>query len=101
MRDECGEQAPKQSVDGYIHPLLSIALRRQARGSGSTAAFLDRRTAWQAVPDVGDVLRDIPWAIVGGIALRAYMPERATDDLDILRLVWLVPLSRPRNAENK
>jgi len=35
-------------------------------------------------PDLRSILQDIPWLIVGGVATRAYMPERATRDLDIL-----------------
>ena len=35
-------------------------------------------------PDLREVLRDIPWTIVGGVATRAYMPERMTKDLDVL-----------------
>ncbi|HLF91415.1 MAG TPA: hypothetical protein VI451_20895, partial [Anaerolineales bacterium] len=35
-------------------------------------------------PDLRPVLDDIPWAIAGGVATRAYMPERMTQDLDIL-----------------
>lgn len=35
-------------------------------------------------PDLRPVLQGIPWAIVGAVATRAYMPERATKDLDIL-----------------
>lgn len=38
-------------------------------------------TPW---PDLRAILYDIPWAIVGGVATRAYMPERATKDMDIL-----------------
>lgn len=38
-------------------------------------------TTW---PDLRPVLRDIPWAVAGGVATRAYMPERTTRDLDIL-----------------
>ena len=34
--------------------------------------------------DLSGVLRNIPWAVVGGVATRTYMPERATLDLDIL-----------------
>lgn len=30
------------------------------------------------VPDLGSVLGPIRWALVGGVALRAYMPERTT-----------------------
>lgn len=35
-------------------------------------------------PDLRSILQDVPWLIVGGVATRAYMPERATQDLDIL-----------------
>jgi hypothetical protein len=35
-------------------------------------------------PDLRPILQGIPWVIVGGVATRAYMPERATKDLDIL-----------------
>ena len=35
-------------------------------------------------PDLRPVLTGIPWVVVGGVATRAYMPERATKDLDIL-----------------
>lgn len=38
-------------------------------------------TPW---PDLRPVLVGIPWAVVGAVATRAYMPERATKDLDIL-----------------
>jgi hypothetical protein len=35
-------------------------------------------------PDLRPILRDIPWVIVGSVAPRAYMPERATKDLGVL-----------------
>lgn len=35
-------------------------------------------------PDLTNVLSDLPWAIVGGVATRMYMPERATKDLDLV-----------------
>jgi hypothetical protein len=38
----------------------------------------------QQVPDLHSLLGAMPWALVGGVALRAYMPERATLDIDIL-----------------
>jgi len=34
-------------------------------------------------PDLRPVLGDIPWAVVGAVATRLYMPERATTDIDI------------------
>ncbi len=35
-------------------------------------------------PDLRPILEGIDWAIVGGVATHAYMPERMTKDLDIL-----------------
>ncbi|MCZ7672229.1 MAG: nucleotidyltransferase family protein [Chloroflexi bacterium] len=35
-------------------------------------------------PDLRQILQPIDWVIVGGVATRAYMPERMTKDLDIL-----------------
>ena len=35
-------------------------------------------------PDLRPILEGFDWAIVGGVATRAYMPERMTKDLDIL-----------------
>lgn len=34
-------------------------------------------------PDLSPVLGTIPWAVVGAAATRLYMPERATQDLDV------------------
>lgn len=34
-------------------------------------------------PDLSEVLAGIPWAVIGGVATRLYMPERATLDLDV------------------
>ncbi|MCU0490341.1 MAG: nucleotidyltransferase family protein [Chloroflexaceae bacterium] len=38
----------------------------------------------QSVPDLQRILGSIRWVLVGGLALRAYMPERMTLDVDIL-----------------
>lgn len=35
-------------------------------------------------PDLRPIIKGIDWAIVGGVATRAYMPERMTKDLDII-----------------
>jgi hypothetical protein len=63
---------------------LRLALRRAARGTGSSMEFYQRRTAVQPIPDLRQILDPIKWVLVGGIALRAYMPERMTLDVDIL-----------------
>jgi len=67
-----------------MNPILKMALRRAKPGTGSSNEFLDRRTAMQPVPDLSTILGTIPWVLVGGIAIRAYMPERTTLDVDIM-----------------
>lgn len=64
--------------------LIRMALRRVQPGTGSSHAFMLRRTAMVEWPDLRHILHDIDWVIVGGVATRAYMPERMTKDLDIL-----------------
>lgn len=63
--------------------LIRLAEKHQRPGSGSSAEFLRRRTAMAVWPDLTSVLRDIPWAAVGAVGARRYMPERVTRDLDI------------------
>jgi hypothetical protein len=76
--------------DGQLTPaqrrriLIDICRRRIRPGTGSSLEFLRRRTAMNPWPDLRPVLQGIPWAIIGAVATRAYMPERATKDLDIL-----------------
>ncbi len=38
----------------------------------------------QPWPDLRKLLNGIPWAVVGGVATRAYMPERMTKDMDVM-----------------
>ncbi|WP_337288763.1 hypothetical protein [Candidatus Methylomirabilis sp.] len=64
--------------------LLDMARRRAQPGTGSAREFLERRSAMARWPDLTPTLAGIPWAVVGAVATRAYMPERATQDLDIL-----------------
>ena len=64
--------------------LLDMARRRAHPGTGSSRVFLEARTAMARWPDLRPTLTGIPWAVVGAVATRAYMPERATQDLDIL-----------------
>jgi hypothetical protein len=76
--------------DGKLTPrqarqiMIEMVLRRQKPGTGSSLEFLRQRTAMNAWPDLREVLKDIPWVIIGGVATRAYMPERMTKDMDIL-----------------
>ena len=76
--------------DGNLTPrqkrrlLIRMALRRVRPGAGSSRELMRRRTAMHPWPDLRTILVNIEWAIVGGVATRAYMPERATQDLDVL-----------------
>lgn len=76
--------------DGHPTPaqrrriLIDLCRRRIRPGTGSSVEFLRRRTAMNPWPDLRPILQGIPWAITGGVATRAYMPERVTQDLDIL-----------------
>jgi len=76
--------------DGRLTPalrrriLIDMCKRRIKPGTGSAFEFLQRRTAMHPWPDLRPILEGIPWVIVGGVATRAYMPERATQDIDIL-----------------
>src|SRR5215210_3797721 len=72
------------SAGEFRSRILAIARRRQKPGTGSSLEFLRRRTAMKQWPDLTDVLGEIPWATIGGVATRHYMPERATVDLDAL-----------------
>jgi len=64
--------------------LLDMARRRAQPGTGSARICLDARTAMTRWPDLTPILTGIPWAVVGAVATRAYMPERTTQDLDIV-----------------
>ncbi|MCC6129641.1 MAG: hypothetical protein IT186_06900 [Acidobacteria bacterium] len=63
---------------------LEMVRRRSRPGTGSSLGLLRQRTAMINWPDLREILRGLPWAIVGGVATRAYMPERMTQDLDVL-----------------
>ena len=64
--------------------LIDIAIRRQRPGAGSPTLFLRRRTNLAQFPNPTLVLSNLRWAVIGGVATRLYMPERATQVLDVL-----------------
>lgn len=76
--------------DGNLTPrqirrlMIDRSLRKQKPGTGSAHEFLRRRTALNQWPDLREILKDIPWALIGGVATRAYMVERITKDMDVL-----------------
>ena len=64
--------------------ILTMALKRQSRGSGSSESFLRERTSRVQFPDIRNILPNTFWAVVGATAVRLYMPERMTNDINIL-----------------
>src|SRR3972149_10283586 len=64
--------------------MIDMVSRRIKPGTGSSPDFLRRRTAMNPWPDLRPVLDGFQWALVGGVATRAYMTERATKDMDII-----------------
>ncbi len=76
--------------------LISIAMRRQKPGAGSSREFLLTRTAHMKWPDLSEVFGDLPWAVVGAVATRLYMPERMTRDLDVAVFVEDAVAARSR-----
>ena len=48
---------------------------------------LQRRTTNQPTPDLQALLHGVPFVVVGAMAARLYMPERMTQDIDVLVLV--------------
>ncbi|MCX7839203.1 MAG: hypothetical protein N2559_07065 [Anaerolineae bacterium] len=63
--------------------LIDIARRHQRIGAGSTPTFLAQRTTKMVWLDLTPILAPMMWAVVGAAATRLYMPERATQDLDV------------------
>jgi hypothetical protein len=70
------------TTDGRAGALLDMARRR----AKVVAEPEYRARTWTLpVPDMRQAL-DVPFAVTGGVATRIYMPERITDDLDLLIL---------------
>lgn len=64
--------------------MIDISLRKQKPGTGSSHEFMMRRTAMNPWPDLREILKGFDWVLIGGVATRAYMPERMTKDMDVL-----------------
>jgi hypothetical protein len=80
----------KIAPDGNLTPrqlrrfMIDMVKRRIKPGTGSGHDFLRRRTAMNPWPDLRPILGGIKWALIGGVATRAYMVERLTKDMDIV-----------------
>jgi len=64
--------------------MIDRARRRQRPGTGSDLRRLMERGPLMPWPDLHAILGPLPWAVIGAVATRLYMPERVTRDLDIL-----------------
>jgi len=64
--------------------ILDIAARRAGPGSGSHPEELREAPGPYGYRDLRPFLGSVRYAIVGGLATRLYMPERATLDADVL-----------------
>jgi hypothetical protein len=73
--------------------LLAFSARRQHAGSGSDLRGLLRRKRmtmpWRR--DADSALAGVPHAVVGAVAAAAYMPERATADIDFAVVITAAP----------
>lgn len=75
--------------DGNLTPrqkrrfMIEMLKRRIRPGTGNSHEFMRRRTALHPWPDLRPILDGIDWIVIGGVATHAYMPERATKDMDI------------------
>jgi hypothetical protein len=87
---------PEQARREIRKTLIRLAQKNQKPGTGSTRRFLLERTARMEWPDLTSILGNIPWAAVGAVATRAYMPERVTADLDVAVRVQDAPEIRRR-----
>jgi hypothetical protein len=63
---------------------LERGLRKPPIGAGSNLDMLMQLERAKLIVTVESLLGDILAAVVGGVATRAYSPERVTQDLDIL-----------------
>ncbi len=63
---------------------LDRGLRKKPIGAGSDLEGFMRLQRRPIDVKISELLSDIPWTVVGGIATRAYMPERNPADVDIL-----------------
>ncbi len=63
---------------------IDISRRKLREGRGSSYEFLRKRTTDMIWTDLTETLSPIKFAVIGGVATRMYMPERATKKLDVL-----------------
>ena len=67
----------------FISILLGIGKKYLQGGTGSIVSLLQEQNINKVWPDLRGILKEIDWAVIGGVGLRLYIPERQTQDLDI------------------
>jgi hypothetical protein len=63
---------------------IQVGLRKLPLGSGSDMETLMQSEREKLAIDMESLFGDIPAVVVGGVATRAYSPERKTQDIDFL-----------------
>jgi hypothetical protein len=63
---------------------LERGLRKRPVGSGSDLDALMQHERAKLCIDMESLFGDVPAVVVGGVATRAYSPERRTEDIDVL-----------------
>ncbi|MHB8141835.1 MAG: hypothetical protein ACYDHD_11405 [Vulcanimicrobiaceae bacterium] len=63
---------------------LSRSLRKHPIGAGSNLSALMALPRIPLPMNFAELFQNEPWCLIGGVATRAYMPERTTRDIDIL-----------------
>ena len=63
--------------------IIDICRRRVRPGTGSDLTSLMRGRYGMVWPSLDPILAPIRWAVIGAVATRHYMPERATRDLGV------------------
>nr|WP_232225068.1 nucleotidyl transferase AbiEii/AbiGii toxin family protein [Dactylococcopsis salina] len=63
---------------------INLVKKRIQSGTGSSITFLKQRRWTFSVSNLREIIKQVPFVIVGGVATRLYMPERMTVDIDIL-----------------
>lgn len=79
--------------------VLDIARRRVQPGAGSSMEFLTQRTTIMSWPNLIAALTPLEFAVAGAVATRLYMPERLTQDIDLVISVAEADEARRKLAE--
>jgi hypothetical protein len=74
------------TVDGRRKQYIALMQKRIQPGSGSSLQLMSQRNMQYPVTDIGSIIHETSYVVVGGVATSLYMPERMTEDLDILVL---------------